>query len=213
MHDYGYDCTCWECDPGADTRRKLEPIRTRSKPGETPEIEKKKERALEKALFSKNFDQMYSTALGLPSRARRYIKQIRKLEKSGKTWQDIGPKLASVASKILYDRVDVMIRVPLILKKLKKDGKELPDDERVQRATKRCVEFDALLTLTAPYLMPGATARIAKICLSYSDDGLGDQLGGLVDVVDYGALDDRQKASRRSIALEMLRKNKWALPE
>jgi len=144
---------------------------------------------------------------------RRFMRKVRKLEANNKSWSDISAKMSTVAEKILNDRVDVVVRMPLLLKRANGRGDPLPDAERLDRISDRIDEFDALITLVAPYFLCGTSARIGLMCASLRRTTNNYGLGGLINVVDYGVEDPKQRTARQNDARRLLKKYNWELPE
>jgi len=157
-----------------------------------------------------SFEKLYSIALGLPSRIRKYVKDIWKREdKRGHGWEKIAPEMSAVASKILNQRLELVIFTSIALV-------EEPDaktDGRLGRMTVAKDECDALLSLYSHYFTIGTSAKLAASCMKFTGENSGFYLGGLADVVDYGLLTPGERRLLKAAAEKAIKSRGWKLPE
>lgn len=156
------------------------------------------------------FAKLYSVALGLPSRIRKYVRDIWKREdRHGQEWSKIAPEMALMAAKILNQRLELVIFTSIALV-------EEPDamkDGRLNRMTCAKTECDALLSLYSHYFTIGSSAKLAADCTSFTGDDSAFYLGGLADVVDYGLLTPGDRRVLQSAATKTIKTNGWKMPE
>lgn len=163
-----------------------------------------------KVLEGKSLTDLYSKALGLPSRVRRYVKKVWKLQdKNGADWGEIADELAPMANKILDHRVEVITYTGIAMSR---ESKKLEDD-KLMKLSMAIAEADCLLTIYSHFFLPGVTATLTGQCVKIADGGKsGYILGGVVDVVDYGKLDSADRRKRRHEAEEDMRTSGWNMP-
>jgi len=162
-----------------------------------------------KALQGKTVKGLYSLALGLPSRARRYVKKIWKLQERGNfDWCVISDEMAPIAVKILRDRVDIVTYMGIAFSR---EGN--PEVEKLEKLSSAVAEADTLLSIYSHFFLPGVSAKLTTQCVKLADEGKkGYVLGGVVDVVDYGRFDPAQRRKRRAKAEDDMKTNGWKKP-
>lgn len=163
-----------------------------------------------KLLDTKSLSSLYSRALGLPSRARRYVKKVWKLQdKWGADWKKVSEEMSPIASKILQHRVEIITYSGLAMSR---EGK-LPDD-KIIKLSGAMAEADAIITIFSHFFLPGMSARLASQCIALADGGKkGYVLGGVVDVVDYSIFGTAERRKRQSVAEADMKTNGWKMPK
>jgi len=165
-------------------------------------------KAISRVMSKYDHDSLYSLAMGLPSRVRSFVKRVWKREdKFGERWDEIAYGAAEAASKILEQRLDLVLLFGLIV-----DQHGMPSDERLFKMTRARSECDALLTLYCHYFIVGTSAKIASICLDLKSPNSDQILGGLIDVIDFGRNEPVRRKRRLEAAVEAINKNGWKLP-
>ena len=175
--------------------------------GELPPTMRKK---VNKLLDKKNLSSLYSRALGLPSRVRRYVKKVWKLQdKSDADWEQVSDEMAAIASKILQHRVEIITYSGIAMSR---EGK-LPED-KIIKLSSAMAEADAIITIFSHLFLPGMSARLASSCIALAEGGKnGYILGGVVDVVDYGRYSSSERHQRRTEAKADMKTNGWKMPK
>jgi len=157
---------------------------------------------------TQNFEALYATMLGLPSRIRSFVKKIwKRQDKWGDSWEKVASEMAAGAAKILSQRIDVTVYTPFAVT----SGEVDRDDPRLERMATAQAECDALLCLFAHYFIIGVTGHIAMHCMSYRIDD--PATAGVVDVADYGSFDASARRHRQLKVLEAAKKYGWEIPE
>ena len=166
-------------------------------------------RALKK-LRAFSFEKLYSIALGLPSRVRRFVKHVWKREdKRGESWPKIATEMSVEAAKILDQRLDLVAFTSYALIR----EEDTIEDGRVDRMTAAKTECDALMCLYSHYLVVGVSAQLAVKCTKFSGEEAAFFLGGLADVVDYGRITSGERRNMQLAAEKIIKKEGWKLPE
>ena len=175
--------------------------------GELPPTMRKR---VNKLLDKKNLSSLYSRALGLPSRARRYVKKVWKLQdKSDADWERVSDEMAAISAKILQHRVEIITYTGIAMSR---EGK-LPDD-KIIKVSSAMAEADAIITIYSHLFLPGMSARLASSCIALAEGGKnGYVLGGVVDVVDYGRYSPPERHQRRAEAEADMKTNGWKMPK
>jgi len=171
----------------------------------SPEIRKQ----VEKALKGKSISNLYSMGLGLPSRVRRYVKKVWKLQdREGRSWEDISNEMTSIAGKILDNRIEVITYAGIAATR---EG--TMDPAKALKLAKSLAEADALLTIFSHLFLPGVSAALTGRCVTLAEGGTrGNILGGVVDIVDFANFDSSARRKRRSDAERGMKSNNWKLP-
>ena len=169
-----------------------------------PEIQRRVQNLMDRKTFSK----LYSTAMGLPSRIRRLVKKVWKLEDNGKNWVDIADAVSAEASKILCHRMDVVMFAGVAFRR------DTPDESKITKMVGAITEADALMMVYAHYLIAGASAKLSAHCvLLLRDEKMSHLIGGLADVLDFGSISQQRRAQRRRDAIADAEAVGWKLPE
>ena len=152
---------------------------------------------------------IYSLGLGLPSRIRRYVKKVWKLQdKRNADWGRVADEMAPTAAKILDNRIEVVAITGIVVSR---EGRF--SDERLMKLAEALSEADALLTIYSHFFLPGITAHLAQQCSLLAQGGKrGYILGGVVDVVDFGRYVSVGRRRRRVEAENDMNTNGWKMP-
>lgn len=168
----------------------------------------KVQRKVLKRIQGFTFNKMYSLALGLPGRARKFVEQCwKREEKWGESPDKISCDLAATANKILEQRMELVLFTSLAVRREGIDDSE----GQLTRMTEAKNYCDAILCLYARYFLIGMSARVAVQSTYYAGDEA--HLGGLIDVIDHGRLTPNVRKKRQHQAESLMKTNGWEFPK
>lgn len=173
------------------------------------------QKQVRKLLNGMSVDKLYNICLGLPSRVRSFVKKCwKRQEKWEEPWEKVAHEMAPQASKILNQRMDIVTLFGFVARR---EGLAISEaDEKVLRMSEAMAETDALLILYSFMFTIGVTSAIGRQAHNYLMRDAEEReylLGGIIDVIDFGAIDPARRKQRQASSMSLLREHGWKLPE